>query len=143
MSISARNRFPGTISAVIPGPINAQVALTLAGGDKIVAIVTNDSVKNLGLVVGKAATAFVKAPWVLVLAGDEDGLRFSARNHLAGTVEAIEKGAVNAEVAVRLPGGTLAYAVITNEALLELRLKPGVPAALLFKASHVILGVAD
>jgi molybdate transport system regulatory protein len=143
MSISARNRFSGTISAVTSGPVNAQVELTLPGGDRIVAIVTNDSVRNLALAVGKEATAFVKAPWILVLAGDGDGIRFSARNRLTGVVESVTKGAVNAEVAVRLPGGALAYAVITNEALLDLSLKPDVPATLLFKASHVILGVPE
>ena len=38
-------------------------------------------------------------------------------------------------------GGALVHAVITNEAVLELGLKPGVPASALIKASHVILGV--
>ncbi|MDR3212309.1 MAG: TOBE domain-containing protein [Azoarcus sp.] len=139
-NISARNRFPGTVSKVETGPINAQVELTLAGGDKIVAVVTHESVDNLGLAPGVAAIAFVKASWVLLLAGNEK-IRFSARNHLPGTVASVEKGAVNSEVAVKLTGGSLAYAIITNEAVLELGLKPGVPASVLFKASHIILGV--
>ncbi|MDR0633794.1 MAG: TOBE domain-containing protein [Azoarcus sp.] len=139
-NISARNRFPGTIDKVETGPVNAQVELTLAGGDRIVAIVTHESVDNLGLVPGMAATAFVKASWVLLLAGHEK-IRFSARNHLPGTVESVKKGEVNSEVAVKLAGGALAYAVVTNEAVLELGLKPGAPASVLFKASHVILGV--
>ncbi|MDR2164619.1 MAG: TOBE domain-containing protein [Zoogloeaceae bacterium] len=142
MNISARNHFPGTISKVDAGPINAQVELTLAGGDRIVAIVTNESVGNLGLAVGRQATAFVKASWVLVRAGSES-IRFSARNDLPGVVERVEKGAVNSEVAIRLEGGALAYAVVTNEAVLEMGLKPGFPASALFKASHVILGVRD
>ena len=140
MKISARNIFTGTISALVNGAVNAEVELTLAGGDKLVAIVTESSVKSLELAVGKTATALIKAPWVMVLAG-ESSLKFSARNQLAGTVKSLTKGAVNTEVAIELPGGNLVYSVITNEAVLDLGLKEGVPASALIKASHVILGV--
>ena len=94
----------------------------------------------LGLAVGQPAIAYVKAPWVMLLAG-EGGVRFSARNQLAGMVDSLHKGAVNSDVAIRLAGGSLVHAVITNEAVLELGLKPGVPACALIKASHVVLGV--
>ena len=140
MNISARNIFTGTISALVNGAVNAEVELTLAGGDKLVAIVTESSVKSLELAVGKTATALIKAPWVMVLAG-ESTLKFSARNQLAGTVKSLTKGAVNTEVAIELPGGNQVYSVITNEAVLDLGLKEGVPASALIKASHVILGV--
>lgn len=140
MNISARNAFKGKITGLIHGAVNAEIELTLNSGDKIVAIVTEGSVKSLGLAVGKEAVAYVKAPWVMVLSGPPD-IRFSARNQLAGTVSAIRKGAVNSEVAITLPGGTTVIAVITNEAVLELGLKEGAPASALIKASHVILGV--
>lgn len=140
MNVSARNVFKGKITALVDGAVNAEVELTLPGGDKIVAIVTEGSVKALGLAVGKEAIAYVKAPWVMVLAGAPD-VRFSARNQLAGTVSALHKGAVNTEVAIALPGGAPVFAVVTNEAVLELGLKEGVPASALIKASSVILGV--
>ena len=140
MKISARNVFEGTISALVDGMVNAEVEVTTPGGDRIVAIVTEGSVASLGLAVGKPALAYVKAPWVMVLAGD-GGVKFSARNQLAGVVDSVHKGAVNSDVAIRLAGGTLIHAVITNEAVMELGLKPGVPASALIKASHVVLGV--
>lgn len=140
MKVSARNAFKGNISALVDGAVNAEVELTTVGGDKIVAIVTEGSVKSLGLAVGKEAVAYVKAPWVMVLAGDAD-VRFSARNQLAGRVKTLEKGAVNTEVGIELAGGSVINAVITNEAVLELGLKPGVEATALIKASHVVLGV--
>lgn len=140
MSVSARNVFKGKITAVVDGAVNAEVELTLPGGDKIVAIVTEGSVKSLGLSVGKEAVAYVKAPWVMLLAGAEN-VRFSARNQLAGKVSVLHKGAVNTEVGVQLAGGTTVFAVVTNEAVLELGLKEGADACALIKASHVILGV--
>lgn len=140
MKISARNVFEGRITALLDGQVNAEVEVTTPGGDRIVAIVTEGSVQALGLAVGQPAIAYVKAPWVMLLAG-EGGIRFSARNQLAGTVDSLHKGAVNSDVAIRLAGGSLVHAVITNEAVLELGLKPGVPACALIKASHVVLGV--
>jgi molybdate transport system regulatory protein len=140
MNVSARNVFKGSITSLVDGAVNAEVELTTAGGDKIVAIVTEGSVKSLGLAVGKEAIAYVKAPWVMVLAGDGNA-RFSARNQFTGKVTSVTKGGVNAEVGIELPGGTVVHAIITNEAVLELGLKPGVAATALIKASHVVLAV--
>ncbi len=140
MNVSARNVFKGKITALVSGAVNTEVELSLPGGAKIVAIVTEGSVKSLELAIGKEAVAYVKAPWVMLLAGTQD-VRFSARNQLTGVVSDIQKGAVNTEVGVKLPGGSLVYAVVTNEAVLELGLKEGVAASALIKASHVILGV--
>ncbi|MCB4361006.1 TOBE domain-containing protein [Quatrionicoccus australiensis] len=140
MSVSARNVFKGKITALVDGAVNAEVELTTEGGDKIVAIVTEGSVESLGLAVGKEVVAYVKAPWVMLLAGVEQ-IKFSARNQLTGTVSTLQKGAVNTEVGIKLAGGTTVYAVVTNEAVLELGLREGVAASALIKASHVILGV--
>ena len=140
MKISARNVFEGIITALVDGKVNAEVEVTTAGGDRIVAIVTEGSVATLGLAIGKPALAYVKAPWVMVLAGD-GGVKFSARNQLAGVVDSVQKGAVNSDISIKLAGGSLVHAVITNEAVMELGLKPGVPASALIKASHVVLGV--
>ncbi|MES2879340.1 MAG: TOBE domain-containing protein [Pseudomonadota bacterium] len=141
MNVSARNVFKGQITGLVEGVVNAEVALTTAGGDTIVAIVTEGSVKSLGLAVGKDAVAYVKAPWVMVLTGDSN-VQFSARNQFSGTVTSVSKGAINAEVSIELPGGTVVYAVITNQAVLELGLKVGAQATALIKASHVVLGVS-
>ncbi|MER2542959.1 MAG: TOBE domain-containing protein [Candidatus Accumulibacter phosphatis] len=140
MNVSARNVFKGKISALVNGAVNAEVELSLPGGDRIVAIVTENSVRSLALAVGQEAIAYVKAPWVILLAGEPE-VRFSARNQLAGQVSRVRKGAVNSEVAIALPGGSTVHAVVTNEAALELGLKEGVPATALIKASHVVLGV--
>jgi len=140
IGVSSRNRLAGTISAIDPGAINTAVTISTAGGDTITAVITQASVSSLGLAVGKPAVALVKAPWVIVQAGDTD-LKFSARNQLQGTVSAVQKGAVNSEVSITLPGGSEVQAVITNESVAELGLKAGVAATALIKASHVIVGV--
>lgn len=64
--LSARNQLPGTVSAVTPGAVNAEVTLDLDGGGSLTAIVTQGSVKSLGLVPGSRATAFFKASSVIL-----------------------------------------------------------------------------
>jgi molybdate transport system regulatory protein len=141
MQVSARNTFNGLIQKIEDGAINSQVTLVLPGGDALVAVVTRDSVRSLGLAPGKPAVALVKAPWVM-LASPGCGLKFSARNQLTGRVSNVDKGAVNSEVTLTLPGGSPVCAVVTNDAVRELDLQPGKEAVAIIKASHVILGVS-
>jgi molybdate transport system regulatory protein len=141
MKVSARNRLEGTISTVNPGAVNTEVVLDLGGNDKLVAVVTSESAKRMGLTAGKRAIGLVKAPSVTIVT-DAANYRFSARNQYAGEVTRVEKGAVNSEVAIKLPGGTVISAVVTNDAVSELQLAAGKPATALIKASQVIIGVS-
>jgi molybdate transport system regulatory protein len=140
MKLSARNILAGTVTRVAKGAVNAEVDLTLTGGEKIAAIITNDSVVNLGLTEGKKAFAIVKSNWVIV-GKDLHGVKMSTRNILCGTVARVVEGAVNSEVELKLPGGALLTAVITNESTHALGLKQGEHLCAAFKASSVIVGV--
>lgn len=140
MPISARNVFKGSVTAIQEGPIHAEVVVTTAGGDSIVATLTEASVKTLGLKVGSPAVAIVKAPSVILLSGTPE-YRFSARNQLRGTVSGIHAGAINSQVTLALAGGSTVDAIVTNEAVSALGLKPGGPAVALFKAGQVVVGV--
>lgn len=141
MKTSARNQLLGTVSKVTPGAVNAEVLLTLDGGTTLVAVVTNDSVKALGLAPGKAATALVKASSVLLLA--DAGVRTSARNALSGSVTRVVPGAVNAEVVIALAGGKTLTAIVTQESVANLELHEGSPITALIKASSIILAIID
>ncbi|MBB5420550.1 TOBE domain-containing protein [Paraburkholderia atlantica] len=144
---SARNQFYGTVSAIERGTVNDEVSLALPGGHTIVAVLTHESTEALGLAVGVAAFALIKASWVVLLvAGDGDvdaPLKLSARNQLRGTVQSVKRGAVNAEVSLGLEGGAVVTAVVTNGSVDTLGLQEGASAVAVFKASSVILGVKD
>ncbi|MFD2112590.1 TOBE domain-containing protein [Thiorhodococcus fuscus] len=140
MKISARNILRGTVEAVKTGAVNSEVDLTLPGGEKLVAVVTNESAQSLGLAGGKEVVALVKASSVLVMT-DDSGIRLSARNCLAGTVKNVTAGPVSAEITIALAGGDEVHASITHNAETELGLKEGTAAMAVFKASAVILGV--
>jgi molybdate transport system regulatory protein len=141
MKASARNQWFGTVTDVHVGPVSAEVFVNLKGGATLVATVTQESVASLGLAKGKEVLALVKAPLVMVVT-DLEGYRLSARNQLSGTISHLQKGAVNAEVVIALPGGDSVAATITNESVNSLGLAVGNPATAVFKAGAVILGVA-
>jgi molybdate transport system regulatory protein len=140
MKTSARNQFYGTVQAIKSGAVNDEIEIGLQGGDRIVATITQESTRHLGLQAGSEVVALIKAPWVLVGDASED-LKLSARNRLLGTVVKLTRGAVSAEVVVQLPGGSTVCAVISNESVDHLGLTPGCKASTIFNASHVILGV--
>jgi molybdate transport system regulatory protein len=140
MRISARNVLEGKMQIVTKGAVNAEVTLVLAGGESIVAIITNSSVDMLGLEEGKPAYAIIKASEVIVGKG-VDGTKLSARNVLAGEVTSRVDGAVNSEVAIALTGGATVVASITKVSVSSLGLKLGDRVSAIVKASNVMIGV--
>ncbi|KWN60478.1 TOBE domain-containing protein [Burkholderia ubonensis] len=141
MKTSARNQLFGKVASIRRGAVNDEVALTLPGGQTIVAVVTHESTEALGLQVGADACALIKASWVMLAADDGAPVRVSARNQLHGAVETVKGGAVNSEVTLALDGGGTLTAVVTNDSVDALQLAAGRRAIALFKASSVILAV--
>ena len=65
MQISARNRLKGTVVEVTKGATTAHVRIDV-GGPVVTAAITNEAVDELGLKVGDAAYAVIKASDVMV-----------------------------------------------------------------------------
>ena len=72
MKLSTRNRLPGTIMGVTKGEVAAKVSLRV-GDNHLVALITRESVDELGLQTGMKITALVKATDVVILT-DEGGI---------------------------------------------------------------------
>jgi molybdopterin-binding protein len=67
---SARNRLPGTVTAVKLGSVMAQVEIQV-GENVVSAVITRDSAEELDLKEGDQVVALVKSTEVMV--GKEDG----------------------------------------------------------------------
>lgn len=65
MKVSARNAFSGRIVDIKKGSTTSHVVIDV-NGLKVTASITNESVDDLGLKVGGAATAIVKSSDVIV-----------------------------------------------------------------------------
>jgi molybdate transport system regulatory protein len=140
MRTSARNALRGTITAVDVDVLTADVAVTVSDSTTIHAIVTNESLRELGLCVGRQAVLLIKAPFVVIAPGTSPP-RVSARNCIAGTVKHCETSRVGAEVVLDIGGGKTLAATITAHSAKDLGLVPGKPACALFDAAHVIVAI--
>lgn len=65
MKISARNQLTGTVTSITEGQAIANVVLDIAG-QRIVASITTEAVKDLGLTTGSSVVAVVKASDVML-----------------------------------------------------------------------------
>jgi molybdopterin-binding protein len=69
MKLSARNQIPATITGINAGEAIANVALD-AGGVRLVASITVEAVRDLGLKEGSEVTVVIKASDVIVAVAD-------------------------------------------------------------------------
>lgn len=140
MKVSARNQFASPIAAVKHGEVDCEVRIWLDDDLELTALVTRESVENLGLKVGMEVVAFFKSSSVLPMPDPE--ARITARNRFCGTISYIHEGPVNAEISITLPGGRyVVTALITRESLGSLGLKVGGTACAVFKAMSVLLAI--
>ena len=65
MPLSARNQIPGTVTRVTEGEATANVEVD-ASGQRLVASITVEAARELGLTEGKEVTAIIKASDVLL-----------------------------------------------------------------------------
>ena len=68
MKLSARNQIPARITAITAGEATANVELD-ANGVRLVASITVEAVRDLGLAVGSEVTAVIKASEVILATG--------------------------------------------------------------------------
>ena len=134
---SARNQFKGTVSNITLGTVNTEVELDIGTDQSIIAMITQESVEQLGLEKNSDVVALIKASSVILSTNTK--VVTSARNKLVGTISRVLPGAVNTDVTLDIGGGKSVSAVITNISAIELELEVGQAACALFKAPSVIL----
>ena len=140
MKTSARNAFCCTVEEIHSGAVNGEVILRLNESVTLAAIVTSESIQDLGIKVGAEVSALIKSSFILLATGDQAPC-VSARNIIPGIVSRCEVGAVNTQVTLDIGGGKSLFAMVTKASADQLQLAPGVKAWGLVKASHIILAV--
>ena len=134
---SARNQFLGSISSIEPGAVNTEVCVSISATLAVVAIVTERSREEMGLVVGDSIMVLIKASSVTLAVGNYG--RVSARNSFSGHISRIDRGAVNSDISIDLGDSKTLGAVITNHSLDQLELLEAQTITAFFKASSVVL----
>jgi molybdate transport system regulatory protein len=142
MRTSARNHLVGTVSELREGAVNDEAVIDVGAGLSLRAAVTRQSSRELALArPGREVHVFIKAPFVMLADGDAG--RHSAANRIAGTVRAVDEGAVQTEVRVEIGEGRTLTAMVSREAAAEDWLRPGAEVVALVSAAHIILAVSD
>ncbi len=70
MKISARNQLAGTVRSVSEGAVMAEVVVDVTGGHELVAAITAESARRLGLAPGTAVVAVIKSTEVMLAVDD-------------------------------------------------------------------------
>lgn len=138
MRSSARNILSGVIESVDIGAVNSTITIKLIGDERLVATCTQESVKAMSLQPGDRVEALIKASWVVLAEGVDDGAT-TAGNCLTGKVSRVTEGAVNAEVNLQLEGGNTLTAIVTMESVKKMAIKPGRILSALINASSIIV----
>ena len=66
MEVSARNQIAGTITAVEPGAVMADVSVDIGNEAHLTSVITRKSVERLGLKVGDRVIVIIKATEVML-----------------------------------------------------------------------------
>jgi molybdopterin-binding protein len=69
MKLSARNQIPATVTGITAGEATANIELD-ASGSRLVASITIEAARELGLAVGSEVTAVIKASDVILGVAD-------------------------------------------------------------------------
>ena len=70
MRISARNQLPATVKKVTEGAVMAEVGVEIQGGQEVVAAITAESARSLGLETGRQVIVVVKSTEVMLAVED-------------------------------------------------------------------------
>jgi len=137
---SARNQLFGTINAIEIGKVQAEVSLTLKGGEQVVVMVPLTGIESLDLSIGVEALLLINNSDI-TLAMDLEHERFIASNQLPCKVLRVLKDGVNAEVKVLLPGGEILAAIMSQHSVDEMDIEVGQSLWAIFSYNAAILGV--
>ena len=135
---SARNTFFCKVRNIAKGDIQSLIEMITMDGHPIITVITNDSVKRLGLVSGKWVTAEVKAPQVMLQSRDVPWA-CSAENRFKGIVARIIRGKINTECIVTVSESLQICAVISSTSPWIFGIKQGDPVHAFFTAVSVVL----
>jgi molybdate transport system regulatory protein len=141
MLTSERNQFSARITHLSRGIANDEIQLLLAGGERIVTLITSNRSLAMRLEAGRDAIVLIRASSVILTTGNISGFMLSARNLLSGTIKHLHTDLVNTEVVIALKGQDTLVAVVTSDAAKQLELTVGKTVNAIFKAADVILGV--
>jgi molybdate transport system regulatory protein len=66
LNISARNKLQGVIENLYLGEVSSEISIDIGNNDKVVSVITANSLKTLNLKLGNSVSAIIKATDVMI-----------------------------------------------------------------------------
>lgn len=137
LQTSARNQLFGTVLTSHHHQVQQDIDIRLANGHShITATITTRSAERLQLVAGKEVLVLIKAPWITLIAPEQDS---KEKNRLSGIITEIVAGNDNSEVLINIGNNEILCATVSNQHLYKLDLSVGKHADAVFSADNVII----
>jgi molybdate transport system regulatory protein len=137
---SARNVLRGIIKDIKADNVSGDVYLAIAGRTTIYATVTQDSLRELGLCLGREVLALIKASYVSIVPSDRER-RPAGCNCLRAVLVRRQRGEANIEFTLDIGSGKLLIASMQAERCKTLKLRVGGSVWATFSSRHVILAI--
>jgi molybdate transport system regulatory protein len=137
---SARNSFFGEIANILKGSIQSKIEIITDEGHKIQSVITNESLKKMGLAKGSFVCAEVKAPMVFVVSSESE-FKCSADNKFKGIVKKISKGRVACELVVKISESIEICSILSSEKEFLFSVNEGNEVFVFFNCFAVVLNV--
>ncbi|PPD20265.1 MAG: molybdenum-dependent transcriptional regulator [Methylomonas sp.] len=136
---SAHNQLFGHISALQIGAANAELSITLAADEQVIATIELSMLRQMNLQIEDPVLLLINDADVMLAIDHEQPL--SARNRLACRIIRIHHATINSEVTVSLASGQLLVILLTRQSAEQLQLAEDMQAWAVFKSNAPILGV--
>ena len=145
MKLSARNQFKGTVVKMNVGDVLGSVLVDIGCGNLMSAIITTDSIRELGIQVGSQVKTVVKSTGVMIMTNAPDNnknsseMKLSARNQFKGTVTKIKLGDITSQLLIDTGCTNLMSSVITTDSVRDLGINIGSKVIVVVKATEVMI----
>ena len=140
LKTSVRNQFIGKVTHIDQGQVSAEIEITIHGGDRIISIISNKSLQELGIQIGSMVYTLIKATYVMISKSPD--IADVNKNILAGTIEHLHSDELKTEISIKLTGGNTVVSIEPNIIAEKLKTKVGDKIYAFFKPSSVILGIS-
>lgn len=141
LTTSARNQFVGQITQLTEGAVNVNVHIRIDYENEIVAVITAESRKAMGLALGVEVYALFKAGSVFLTTDLTS--QTSVENRFCGVIQRMHRGPVNTEITLGLASGKTITSVVSYEIAQKIGLATGMTVCALFSASSIILALVQ
>jgi len=136
--LSARNQLKVKVVEIQKGKVESELTLELNEKNRLIAVITNDSLDTLGVDIGVELYAIFKANALTI--SSDTSLRKSDTNRFIGKITRINRDSFNAEIIIELDNKNSICSTMSVDIFNELNVAAGTEVVAFCRPKSIILG---